>query len=191
MRSEPERHSVAGRLPRRASDRVEDAVAWVLIVAGLLLVVVAGVFGLGVYGRESERAELEIASRSQVRAVLIEDAQLVSGELGERLPVRALARWTDRNGLEHSRAVDVGRAAPAGTEVEVWVDAEGEAVARPVSPQNAVVGGITAAFGVLCAGGTLLAAMWFGVRELTARHNARGWEREWEQVEPDWRRRLR
>jgi hypothetical protein len=71
------------------------------------------------------------------------------------------------------------------------VDAEGEAVARPVSPQNAVVGGITAAFGVLCAGGTLLAAMWFGVRELTARHNARGWEREWEQVEPDWRRRLR
>jgi hypothetical protein len=53
-----------------------------------------------------------------------------------------------------------------------------------------VVGGITAGFGVLCAGGTLLAAMWFAVRGLTARSNARRWGREWEQVEPGWRRHL-
>ncbi|OLT00074.1 hypothetical protein BJF90_07160 [Pseudonocardia sp. CNS-004] len=89
MRSEPEQPSAAGRLPRRASDRVEDAVAWVLMIAGLLLVVVAVVTGLGVYGRESARAELESRSRSQVRAVLLEDAQLLTGALGEQLPVRA------------------------------------------------------------------------------------------------------
>ncbi|OLT00073.1 hypothetical protein BJF90_07155 [Pseudonocardia sp. CNS-004] len=79
---------------------------------------------------------------------------------------------------------------PAGTEVEVWVDAAGEAVSRPMTPLTTVIGGITTALGVLCAGGSLLAAMWFGVRGLTARRNARGWEREWEQVEPDWRRHL-
>jgi hypothetical protein len=190
MRSGPEQPSAAGRLPRRASDRVEDAVAWVLMVAGLLLVVVAVVTGLGVYGRESARAELESSSRSQVRAVLLEDAQLLTGALGEQLPVRAPARWTDGNGIEHSGVVDVAGVKPAGTEVEVWVDAAGEAVSRPMTPLTTVIGGITTAIGVLCAGGSLLAAMWFGVRGLTARRNARGWEREWEQVEPGWRRHL-
>jgi hypothetical protein len=190
MRSEPEGPSAVGRLPRRATDRVEDAVAWVLTAAGLLLVVIAGVTGLATYGRESERAELETRSRSQARAVLLEDAQLVIGDLGERLPTRALARWTDRNGHEHSGLVDVAYAEPAGTEIDIWVDAAGKPASRPVLPLNAVVGGITASFGVLCAGGTLLAAAWFGVRGLTARCNARRWDREWEQVEPDWRRHL-
>jgi hypothetical protein len=190
MRSDPERPSAAGRLPRRATDRVEDAVAWVLAAAALLLVVAAGVTGLGVYGRESERAELDSRSRSPVRAVLLEDALTVTGELGERLPVRVQARWTDRVGLEHSGDVEVETAKPAGTEVEVWVDAAGQVVSRPVLPLNAVVGGITAGFGVLCAGGTLLVATWFGVRGLTARRNARQWEREWELVEPVWRRNL-
>ncbi len=191
MRSEPERPSAMGRLPRRVTDRVEDAVAWVLMVAALLLVVVAGVTGLGVYGAESARAELESGTRSPVRAVLLEDAQLMTGDLGERLPVRVPARWTDRNGLERSGLVDVAYPKSAGTAVEVWVDAEGEVVSRPVRPLNAVVGGITSGFGVLCAGGTLLVATWFGARGLTARRNSRHWERTWEQVEPQWRRDLR
>jgi hypothetical protein len=158
------------------------------MVVALLLVVVAGVSGLGVYGAESARAELESGTRSPVRAVLLEDAQLVSGDLGERLPVRVPARWADRNGFEHSGLVDVAYPKPAGTEIEVWVDAAGEIVPRPVRPLNAVVGGITSGFGVLCAGGTLLVAMWLGVRGLTARRNSRHWERAWEQVEPEWRR---
>ena len=190
MRSEPEGPSARGRLPRRATDRVEDAVAWVLIAAGLLLVVLAGVAGLAAYGGESRRAELENGSRSQVRAVLLENARLVSGDLGERLPVRALARWTDRNGHEYSGIIDVGYAEPAGTEIKVWVNAAGEIVSCPVHPVNAVLGGIAASLGVLCAGGTLLVATWSGVRGLTARRNARRWEREWERVESDWRRHL-
>jgi hypothetical protein len=190
MRSDPERPSAAGRPPRRATDRVEDLVAWVLAAAALLLVITAGVTGLAVYGRESERAELDSRSKSPVRAVLQEDAPLMIGDLGERVPVRVLARWTDRAGNEHSGVVEVEAAKPAGTEVQVWVDTAGKVVSRPVLPLNAVVGGITSAFGVLCAGGTLLVAMWFGVRGLTARRNARHWEREWELVEPDWRRHL-
>jgi hypothetical protein len=191
MPSERDGPAAAGRLPRRATDRVEDAVAWVLAAAALLLVIVAGVTGLAVHAQESVRAELESGSRSPVRAVLLEDAQLVVGELGERLPVRAPARWTDRNGHEHSGVVEVGPAQPAGTEVEVWVDASGEVAPRPVRPLNAVIGGVTSAFGVLCAGGTLLGATWLGVRWSTARRNACHWEREWELVEPQWRRHLR
>jgi hypothetical protein len=130
-----------------------------------------------VYGRENERAELESDSRWQARAVLLEDAQLVAGDVGERLPFRAVARWTDHNGLDHSGVVDVEGRKPAGAEVQVWVDAAGEAAPAPVRPVNAVAGGVAAGFEVLCAGGTLLVALWFGVRGLTARHNARHWAR--------------
>lgn len=108
MRSERNGDLRWGRLPRRVTDRVEDAVAWVLLAAGLLLIVIAGATGLGVHGRESERAELESDSRWQARAVLLEDAQLVAGDVSERLPFRAVAHWTDRNGLDHSDVVDVG-----------------------------------------------------------------------------------
>jgi uncharacterized membrane protein YedE/YeeE len=190
MRSEPERHSAVGPLPRRVTDRVEDAVAWVVMAAGLLLVMAAAVTGIAVHGGESARADLESRSRSQVRAVLVEEAWLRAGDLGERLPIRALARWSGPDGREHTGTVDVGGVARAGTEVAVWVDAAGVAVSRPVRPVNAVVGGITAGFGVLCAGGTLLGAMWFAVRGLTGRSNARRWGREWEQAEPGWRRHL-
>lgn len=190
MRSDPEWPSSVGPLPRRVTDRVEDVVAWALAAAALLLVVIACVAGLAVYGQAMERAELESRSTSQVSAVLLEDAPLLTGELGERLPVRAPARWTDPAGREHSGLVTVAAASQAGTEVELWVDKAGEVASRPVRPLNAVVGGITASFGVLCAGGTILGAIWLGVRALTARRNDRSWEREWEQVEPDWRRHL-
>ena len=112
MRSGPERRPVAGRLPRRGTDRVEDVVAWVLTVAALLLVVAAASAALGVHARETERA------------------------------------------------------------------AHG----------NAVVGGVAAGLGVLSGGGTLLGASWWVVRGLTARRNARRWEREWALVEPVWSR---
>ena len=39
----------ATRIPRRATDIVEDAGAWVLLVAALLLVVVALAVGIGAY----------------------------------------------------------------------------------------------------------------------------------------------
>jgi hypothetical protein len=190
MRSEPDEPSAAGRLPRRITDRVEDAVAWVLAVAALFLVMAAGVTGLTVYGEERDRAASEIGTRSQVRAVLLEDAQLVIGELGERLPVLVPARWAGRDGLDRTGLVEVASMQPAGSEVEVWVDASGQVVLRPIEPLHAVFGGVTVVFGMLCAGGTLLIAMWLGVRELTARRNARHWEREWAQVEPNWRRHL-
>ena len=37
-----------GQLPRRATDRVEDAVAWILAAAALALVVVAALTGIAV-----------------------------------------------------------------------------------------------------------------------------------------------
>jgi hypothetical protein len=163
-------------------------VAWVLTVVALLLVVVAGVTEFATYGHEAEQAELQQASRSQVRAVLLEDATVTLSEGGERMPERVPARWIDRDGREHTGPVLVQRSAPAGTEIDVWIDAAGEVTSRPGSALNAAVGGLVAAFGVLCAGGTLLVAAWLGVRRAIGLVNARRWEHEWDDVEPQWRR---
>ena len=176
-----------GRLPRRTTDRVEDLVAWLLTGAALLVIVFAVVTGVTVHGREAERAELNSRSASQTRAVLLEDAHVVSGEFG-RAPAQVRARWADRGGREHVGVVPAMRSRPAGAEVEVWIDAAGEITSRPGHSANAVIGGIVSAIGVLCAGATPLLATWFGVRGLTGRSNSRRWEREWARVEPQWRR---
>jgi hypothetical protein len=188
MRPGPDDPPVAGRLPRRRTDRVEDVTAWILATAALLLVLAAGVTGLGTYGREVERGELHRASATQVRAVVLEDAEVLVSEVGERMPVPVLARWTDRDGREHTGPVVVYGVERAGSEVDVWIDAAGEVTSRPGHPANAVVGGIVSAFGVLCAGGMVLIAARWVVRRLTGVANARQWDREWAAVEPQWRR---
>lgn len=175
------------RLPRRPTDRVEDLVAWVLTVAALLVVMSACLTGISVHRDESARVEAS-SSALQVPAVLLEDATVTSGEYGMHRLVLVPARWTDRAGLEHVDAIVVTRSAPAGTEVAVWIDATGKITPPPVRPVNAVFGGIVAAVGVLCAGTTLLVAIWVGVRTVTGRMNARRWERGWARVEPLWRR---
>lgn len=188
MSDDPDRMPAAGRLPRRATDRVEDLVAWVLTVGALLSVVLACLTGLVVHGRESERVDLGSGSTSQARAVLLENAAVTTGDYGMHHLVLVPARWTDRAGLEHTDPVVVTESARAGTEVVVWIDATGEITAPPTHRVNAVAGGIVSAIGVLCVGTTVLVATWVAVRGVTGRLNSRRWEREWARVEPLWRR---
>jgi hypothetical protein len=135
MSDDPNRIPAAERLPRRVTDRVEDLVAWVLTAAALLVVVLACLTGLVVHGREAERVDVGSGSRSQARAVLLEDA----------------ASTTD--------AAVVSRSARAGSEIVVWIDAAGKIAAPPLRPVNAVAGGAVSAIGVLCAGTTVLVAI--------------------------------
>lgn len=88
MSRHPDSPPDARRLPRRATDRVEDAVALLLMAAGLVLVVVAWSTGMAVY-----RGNVESASTlTPARAVLLEDAKVVaSDEAGVRAPVRVEA----------------------------------------------------------------------------------------------------
>jgi hypothetical protein len=187
MRPDPDRAPVAGRLPRRGTDRIEDLVAWLLTGAALLVIVIAVVTAVAVHGREAERAAADSRSASQTRAVLLEDAYVVPAEFG-RAPAQARARWADRDGREHVGVVPVMHSEPTGAEAEVWIDAAGEITSRPDRPANAVFGAAVAALGVMCAGAVPLLVVWLGVRRLTGRYNSRRWEREWARVEPRWRR---
>lgn len=174
-----------GRLPRRVTDRIEDIAAWVLTAGALLVVVGACLTGLAVHGEEAGESD---GSMSRTRVVLLEDAVVATGEYGLHELVPTPVRWIDRAGTEHTGSVVMTSFAAAGTEVVVWVDAAGKITGLPLQPVNKVFGGIIAAVGVLCAGGTALAVTWLGVREVTGRLNSRRWAREWARVEPLWRR---
>jgi hypothetical protein len=170
-------------LPRRVTDRVEDAVAWLLTAAALVLLAFAGLAGLVVHSRNAESA----STISQVRAVLLEEAKVDSiAEPGMRLPAQVQAGWTDRRGVEHVGEIVVRKSSAAGTEVDVWLGADGEIATMGLDRRYPVLAGIVTAAGLLLGGWVLLGVAWCGVRRLTAACNARQWEREWARVGPDW-----
>ena len=74
MQNERQRHSRPARLPRRATDRVEDLVAWMLITLALLTAVVAATLALRLYDAGMSRAAAETRERTQLQAVLLEQA---------------------------------------------------------------------------------------------------------------------
>ncbi|GAA0922399.1 hypothetical protein [Pseudonocardia zijingensis] len=167
---------------------MEDAVAWFLMVVGLVVLVVAWWTGIAVYDGSVESASTMI----QTRAVLLEDAVPdTSGEAGVRPAVRVDAEWVDPDGVEHTGRIPVRHPAPAGTAVEVWVGPNGDASTTAPGRENAVIAGFVTATGLLLGGGVVLGMAWYGVRFLTAACNARRWGREWERVGPEWSDRLR
>ena len=70
--SQERQPSRTARLPRRVTDRVEDAVAWVLTAAALFVLLGAVLGGVGVYGDAVDRAHTAAHERTPVAAVLMD-----------------------------------------------------------------------------------------------------------------------
>jgi hypothetical protein len=153
------------------------------MLAALVLLVVAGSTGMEIYNHNTE-----LTSRlTQARAVLHEDAQVVStGDLNTRFPVWVQASWTDRTGTERTGKALVRESAPAGTEVDVWLDPDGKVSPIGFGRDGAATLGILSAVMLLLGGSVVLGLVWHGARRVTGAFNARRWEREWARVGPDW-----
>jgi hypothetical protein len=189
MRSDRRPAPTRERIRSRATDRIEDVAAWLLTAATLILVVAAGITGVAVHHRQAERAAAENAARWPTSAVLLEDAVVLTGAQGERLPTQVTATWTDRTGTAHTGMITATLSRTAGSTVDVWLDPDGRVVDPPAQPFAAVLLGAGVAGVLLALGGVLLYALWSAVRSFTAAANERWWEREWARVEPDWRSR--
>jgi hypothetical protein len=124
-------------LPRRVTDRVEDAVAWALLASALFVVAVGVVTGMAVYAATVERAHVEATERTPTTAVLVQDVPTVpvTNPTSGRMPVTAT--WRDADGAVRTGVIEAGVGLAAGAEVPAWVDPSGAVVPTPVSPDEA------------------------------------------------------
>jgi hypothetical protein len=174
------------RMPRRPTDRVEDLAAWLLLAAGLLVLVFAGSVAAAVHREGVARARVEVVQRHQVDAELVVAPAPVSG----RYRV-GTARWTAPDGSTRTGRVPVTATRP-GTDgtLRIWVDETGSLSRPPTTPGQAAQAAVVTFLAVVIVGIALLAGAWAGVRLLVDRSNAARWEREWARVGPRWSRRV-
>ena len=188
MRGERQRHTHPQRLPRRATDRIEDVVAWLLTTLGLLVAVLAATTGARLHAEGAHRVDVETQERTQVQAVLLERAPTVLGDKarGARpMPVSVPARYPAPDGTERVADAQVQGPLPAGAAVPIWIDRSGK-ITAPVRAAHPMASAATGAAGVLIVGALVLGGLWAGVRRTILRVNLARWEREWAQVEPRW-----
>jgi hypothetical protein len=176
------------RIPRRGTDWLEDAAAWVLISLGLLGAVLSIIAGMQVHGSLLERAQLESSARTPVRAVLLQDAPVIpSADDQENGPmVQVPVRWVDTDGTERVDEATVSGLPRAGDTVRLWADRDHHLVPPPTNADDAAAAGVVAAGISLFLSVALLLMLWCGVRHYAFTRNRARWEREWAEVEPRW-----
>jgi hypothetical protein len=172
------------RLPRRATDLVEDVVVWLLISASLLLVAIALIAGVGAHGRVSDRIRTQTEERTMVAATVLAVAPPVPPDSFNRPGVEA--QWVGLDGMRRTGAVPVTGATPAGAEVAVWLDRDGAVVEPPTSGMDAVAAGIFSGIAVLFVGASVLGVVWLLVRRGIDAVNSRRWAHEWADIGPEW-----
>ena len=91
--------ALRARRTGRWTDRVEDATAWILLAAGLLVVLLGGVFGIGVHDRLADQARAEALDRTPAVATLLNAAPTIGSDSTLSTPVEAAATWRDRSGV--------------------------------------------------------------------------------------------
>jgi hypothetical protein len=196
MPRERQGHARPDRLPRRAVDRIEDLVLWLLITLGLLTAVLAATVAGRRYDEGMHRVDLETRERTQVQAVLLEPApQLLvvddHGRVVRQVPASVPVQYTAPDGTEHREIAPVSGRRSAGTVVPIWVDRQGAIISAPAQAIDAVTSAAVGATVVLVGGAVVLGGIHAGVRIATRRFALLRWEHEWEQVEPLWSGRAR
>jgi hypothetical protein len=177
-------------MPRRPTDRLEDAVAWLVVSLALLVALAGVVVGATSASDGRERATAERHERVPVRVVLLEPAVVTPSTDGLPVAVAVRGRWLLPRGQQRVAPIVTATSEPAGAALTGWVDRAGNPVPAPGDPSLAVVGGVLRGLLVLAVGWFLLALAWWRVRRWTAARNAQRWARGWARVEPAWSGRL-
>jgi hypothetical protein len=190
------RRFTLGRGPlKRRSDRVQVLGRFLVVLSFLVAPLIAVAMTNAATTHLQRVADSEAAERSQVRAILIEDAgapapgQSDYGSSPGR-PVQARAVWTAPDGTSREGTVPVPPRTASGTAVQVWVDRDGDVTRAPLDPAG--IAGTAAAFGLLPLIGVPL-AFWAFYAVLCFALDAqreRRWGRDWAEVEPVWNSRL-
>ena len=176
-----------GRLTRW-TDRVEDVAAWVLLAAGLLLVLLACTLGIGVHAQMVRQGQTEALDRTATSATLLERTPLIASPYNAGAPVDVPVAWVDRWGMEHTGLVAAPQGFAKGSTLTIWIDRSGASVPEPKTSGDALVlAGIVT--GLVFSGGVAaLAVLWAVLRHVLMAYNCAAWEQEWKAVAPLWSR---
>ena len=170
---------------RRGTDRVEDALAWLLTALGMIVLIGAVTVGVGVYTQSMDRSSQSV--RVQATAVLLVDASDKVADTGSAALFAGVpARWTDSVGRQHEDEVLARSDSRAGDQVSIWLDRDGYLTSPPGSSLSAALDGLMIGIAVLGLGCSLIAAAWIGLRRIIFNHNTHAWEREWARIGPEW-----
>ena len=172
--------------PDRWTDRVEDLASWVLLAAGLLLVLFACTTGIGIHDRLVQPGRAESLDRTPTSATLLERAPTLASPYSEGAPVAVNAIWDDRQGVERTGLVSAPEGLAKGSTLQIWIAQSGAPVLKPTTSGDALaVAGIITGL-VIVAGVVVLALLWVALQRGLMAYNCAAWEQEWRVVAPLW-----
>jgi hypothetical protein len=158
------------------------------LVLGALAVPVAAVAGASAQAASAREAERQRSLVHVVPAQTLEaaipDEALARWPVVVPVPVRVA--WVDNTGTTQESVLPVNAGTPAGAEVSVWLDADGNIAARPPSTTETLLTGVWAAIAALAGAWLPLALVVLGARWALDRRRLRLWGEEWRQVGPRW-----
>ena len=170
---------IFGRNPLlRRADRIEALVMLVALVVSLLAIPVAGVAGAVVYDTLDRLYAQEARERHVVTATVTETG---IGGWGTTI---VQARWPVAAG-ERTGPLELTKVAKVGDRTEIWVDKEGNPVARPTPTWQAMGDALATAMAALLLVGTGMTSLVVGVRSRLDRARDAQWERELRCLEED------
>jgi hypothetical protein len=174
--------------PARWTDRVEDMAAWLLLAAGLLVILFACTSGIGVHDRMVQQGRAEALDRTATSATLLERSPLIASPYNNGAPIPVLATWEDRSGMERTGLVTAPQGLAKGSVLPIWIDRSGASVPEPTTSGDALaLAGMI--IGLIISGGlAALAVLWAVLRHVLMSYNCAAWEREWRDVAPLWSR---
>jgi hypothetical protein len=171
---------------RRTTDRIENLAVWILIAAGLLVVLISCGIGFRVHDDVLERGRMESAARTPAVARLLADSTVISSANATSSSVMVPATWQDPSGSPRTGVVAAPRGLHAGGTVAIWIDASGANVPAPTSAREAGLVGLIAGGMALAVGMGLLFGLFALVRRATLAANCARWEAEWREIAPRW-----
>ncbi|WP_248959899.1 Rv1733c family protein [Sphaerisporangium perillae] len=175
---------------RRRTDRIEAIAVLLTLLALLAGLWPATIAARMVYQRGVVAEREEPAHRSQVTAVLLEDAASTStvSSQGAVLGIKAKVRWYTPEGLMRTEVTSVPAQAKAGSALELWIDASGRPTTAPRTHPQTVADTAVAGFGVMAGAAGVLFLNLVLIRWMLDRRRYAEWDREWIGAHDRWRR---
>jgi hypothetical protein len=181
------RHLGFGHNPlRRNVDRTESAILVAAFVIAAAVVPFAVSIGTAMYHHELIGSAMETAQRHQVTAVLTEAAPPAVVAEGVSIPILAQARWTDADGVSRSGFVTAAPGEPAGSQVRIWNDSQGEVTGAPLTSFQARATGVCTAVAAMIGIAIVLSCGYWLIHARLERVRATAWETQWRVIGPRW-----